>query len=435
MIIIITCSIIQIIIYIIDDDIRKTITMLKPFGETLVFETIEGDDVGEERVEDDKLDVIEEGINSVDGIIADTTVDAQDNDELHNMLGNFKFASHVDINGAMVHKSNAVNSILNSKTRISRDRLLRVRGLSEEIIEPSHQDSESLICVTDTLITFAKLKPETIGVVILCIQKIKYKSFFVDSIQVDNINEVEFHGTLIKLSNFDEKHLYWNGVYGESIVSKGEYCLSLVSNAITHDEGVKTVFLMESVNSAIEIITTIYKRNLADSTTIYSHLKSLKSPYCNQQVLDLLTIHDLKVNNTKSSKQNCNICAKLVPIERMRQHIGKHLVKLEINPNQKTCGFCGCIGCSVELKKSGIGKKAVNIVASDCKYFLKYNLAASKKSTTYSPCTNHPDNCSICKNVYWTYNMEEHYKFSHPSVTSPFLLSDDEKKKVVNLLI
>jgi len=379
--------------------------MLKPFGETLIFES---DNTEELVVVDDTIDVLDEAIISLDD--RPEIQNQANNEELQDMLGNFKFASHVEIDGSMVHKSNAVNSILNNKTRLSRDRLLRVRGLSEyQLAESNDQDSESLICVTDTIITFAKLKPETIGVVILCVQN--------------------------KLSSFDEKHLHWNGTYGESIMSKGEYCLALISEAISFDGVSKTVFLMESVNSAIEIITTIYRRNLAESATIYANLKSLRSPYCNQRVLDLFIIHDLKINNSKSSKVKCDTCSKLVPIERMRQHIGKHLIKLEIDPNQKTCGFCGCIGCSVELKKSGIGKKSVNIVASDCKHFLKYNLAASKKMTTYSPCTNHPDSCSICKNIYWSYNMEEHFKFSHPSVIPQCYLSDDEKKKVVKLLI
>ena len=211
--------------------------------------------------------------------------------------------------------------------------------------------------------------------------------------------------------------------------------MSLVSEAVECDMVLKTGFLLDSVRSAIDIVSTIYKRFLAESSTIYSHMKSLKSPYCGEKVLDLLIIHDLSVNNAKSNKIPCNICTRLVPKERMRQHIGKHVAKEDIVPNHKVCGFCGYLSCSLELLKSGVGQSAIYYGFSDCKYYIKFSLGAAKKSTTYSPCTNRPVHCTICKCVVWSYNIAEHFKISHPTATYSCYLSVEEKKKVDKLLI
>jgi len=44
---------------------------------------------------------------------------------------------------------------------------------------------------------------------------------------------------------------------------------------------------------------------------------------------------------------NCFIKCKK---ERMRQHIGQHLINNQIDDDSKTCGFCGKIGCSIALE-------------------------------------------------------------------------------------
>jgi hypothetical protein len=60
--------------------------MLKPFGETLVFEP---DYAEEQVVVDDTIDVLDEAINSLDD--RPETQNKDNNEELHDMLGNFKF--------------------------------------------------------------------------------------------------------------------------------------------------------------------------------------------------------------------------------------------------------------------------------------------------------------------------------------------------------
>jgi hypothetical protein len=40
--------------------------------------------------------------------------------------------------------------------------------------------------------------------------------------------------------------------------------------------------------------------------------------------------------------------------------------------------------------------------------------SSAAKSTTFSPCTNHPVKCDLCQGIYWSYNLKIHYQQNHP---------------------
>lgn len=63
---------------------------------------------------------------------------------------------YVQIDGAYMHKSNAVNSILKKKTKTSKDRLIRVQ--SKAVSAPSDDidefdDSDTFLKVNDTVLS------------------------------------------------------------------------------------------------------------------------------------------------------------------------------------------------------------------------------------------------------------------------------------------
>ena len=109
----------------------------------------------------------------------------------------------------------------------------------------------------------------------------------------------------------------------------------------------------------------------------------------------------------------------------MRQHIGKHFIWKDITENGRLCGFCGGLGCSIDLAVSS-GKGFFKAL-SDCKYNFAFSLKAASKISKTSPCTNRPIECSICKRVYWSYNMMCHYKISHPNIDYPILVTTEEQ--------
>ena len=119
----------------------------------------------------------------------------------------------------------------------------------------------------------------------------------------------------------------------------------------------------------------------------------------------------------------------------MGNHIGKHIIEDQISSTPKTCGFCGLFGCSIELVTPCKGKAAVTTPYSDCKYFVKFSIGAAKKSSSLSPCTNVPMACPACKNTFWSYNIECHYRLDHPALDVPKLVGDLEIKKLKSLII
>lgn len=74
----------------------------------------------------------------------------------------------------------------------------------------------------------------------------------------------------------------------------------------------------------------------------------------------ITTVHSLQQPGiSQTDKVQCFFCESLVHLKSMRTHIGVHILKKQIAPDQNTCGFCGKIGCRVNLiKTSGKGKYA-----------------------------------------------------------------------------
>ncbi len=90
----------------------------------------------------------------------------------------------------------------------------------------------------------------------------------------------------------------------------------------------------------------------------------------------------------------------------------------EIVPHLNNCGTCGLIGCSIEVFIKGRGNSKHDSAKSSCSNFPKnFSIHIAKKSSKYSPCTNHPVRCEVCNKCFWSYNMETHYKAEHVHLT------------------
>ena len=63
--------------------------------------------------------------------------------------------------------------------------------------------------------------------------------------------------------------------------------------------------------------------------------------------------------------------------------------------------------------------------------------SSAAKSTTFSPCTNHPVKCDLCQGIYWSYNLKIHYQQNHPSICFPDdkVISNKELSALKKLVI
>ena len=117
------------------------------------------------------------------------------------------------------------------------------------------------------------------------------------------------------------------------------------------------------------------------------------------------------------AKLKCRICNEIHSRELMRNHVGKHILNNRVSVNQNTCGFCGLVGCSIELVQSS--KKSIFKAKSNCIYYYEFNLKSVSKKTLSkrSPCSNRPTICKNCDDqCYWSYNLQAHYQTVHPFI-------------------
>jgi len=130
-----------------------------------------------------------------------------------------------------------------------------------------------------------------------------------------------------------------------------------------------------------------------------------------------------------SLKVECFHCSRKINLSRMRQHIGKHILLKEIQLTQTTCGYCGRDGCLVSLNKAlrYLGRVRLEPKSNDCPYDVKFNLYCASRSSRFSPCTNRPIECSLCKLVVWSYCMKAHYESDHSNHQPDEYISNKEE--------
>ena len=133
-----------------------------------------------------------------------------------------------------------------------------------------------------------------------------------------------------------------------------------------------------------------------------------------------------KRKNTCDLKE-CFICKKTCSLERMRVHVGQHIIRMETY-GSKICGYCGRGCCNTFLerthKKKGEWFYKPN---SNCPYFV---ILARKPThaNKVNLCTNYIEHCKICSECVWKYNMGYHYSEMHKEYEKVPWITDEEKK-------
>ena len=157
-------------------------------------------------------------------------------------------------------------------------------------------------------------------------------------------------------------------------------------------------------------------------------------------------VHQTMVNQSSTSSsggssssnkllKTCFHCRKKVELEKMRCHVGSHILHNEIGTS-RTCGFCGKESCDVKMKTSKKqGKPFYTLEDTDCPYFYDYGRVKVFKKKS-NPCTNRVVGCCIkeCKSMVWTYNMGKHYIEKHDGDDVPTDLFTAAEREYVSSL-
>ena len=121
----------------------------------------------------------------------------------------------------------------------------------------------------------------------------------------------------------------------------------------------------------------------------------------------------------------CTVCKKCgIKLKDLRAHIGRHILKKDVS--SLACGYCGSFEWLLYRTEKTTHKTI--IPASNCKLYIKFSLKSALTSRERTPCSNRPVSCQLCKNVYWSYALQDHYTAVHTGETYPLVISDEEKK-------
>jgi len=276
-------------------------------------------------------------------------------------------------------------------------------------------------------------KKLTVSCVFFILNKIKHNGLFCSSISHDLINECELTGTILEFEDLNYEYLIFNGKYGGDIVSKGDFSILFLSSSVNISDKIETVFPIKSISECVNVLSDLYVRNPPGS------LNLVNNPFKSTKISKIFEIKQITPEIMKSDMLKCKKCSKKIPRERMRQHIGQHLIRKDIEVSCNICGFCSGTNCSEKLiVTSGRGSTKTTGVWSNCPFFYDFSLKSATKSNNFSPCTNRPIACNLCKEmVIWSYNIKHHYESFHKDVLIPseFEISDKEIKAVKNLKI
>lgn len=374
------------------------VTFMKPKGIKVGLNPIETDwsldEFDSSNVEDIE-DVQEENDTSISDFI--------------DQPGTEKIACQVEVDGKLMYKASIIRQLFTGEGA-SKDRLRRVQGLSRFAgTSDSDSDLHDMLLVGDPIVVYGLLIPQ------ICItKKILVGNKEQKSIEGPNITK-STTCFLVHESILDDKvgKLVWTGRFkGEPFKVLGNKCQSIKPDLL--EDGVEGKYFFDK-----QLII-----DLGVQFTIQSNPNNVPNASTSRKVEE--------TQKQKVIKKKCFICKKFFNKEKMREHVGGHILRGDVDKNDPNiCGFCGRNVCRNNLEVSSIthGKPSYKI-GGNCSY--RENKArAPKQSSVRQPCTNWLIKCAICDAHIWSYMGERHYKFVHPDDACPKFIAQDEINKVI----
>ena len=140
-------------------------------------------------------------------------------------------------------------------------------------------------------------------------------------------------------------------------------------------------------------------------------MRSIDSPYKDSELKHSeIKLTESQVVLGDNDKVKCIFtasCDKHYVKSKMQLLVAKHILSMNNGPNNQNCGYCRRIGyCNISIE--------TRILSSNCPYYYKFSMKSVEKLVVSNPCTNRPELCLLCGNVFWIYNFETHYFNSHP---------------------
>ena len=164
------------------------------------------------------------------------------------------------------------------------------------------------------------------------------------AVAIDFINECTFTATILRIESIQNVSLLWSGVYDEQVSDiKGALCCPIECSVKYNDDKVITEF------STVDLMATKeYLENVIINNTNFTFPK-FKLIYFSNEFKNLISVKNNENEEINSvEKLKCKICFHMISLERLRVHVGKHILKNETAKSPNLCGYCGIVGCSID---------------------------------------------------------------------------------------
>ena len=203
------------------------------------------------QIEEEEEDQEEETqIVSNESDFIEMTID----DTLLNNESSKEFENNIEYGGQVYFKSNAVANLIHCQSKLS-----NIRHSRHYCVDMNNIMEETSVVITDLLATIVSNKMDkSYYIVVMSIDKIERGSEIFDHVDIEEINQYSFTGTILQFENVEDQ-IVWNNKYLSQIKTSGSLCCQIKSQFEKKDE---TCICKISMDALKEV--KIYFKNFID---------------------------------------------------------------------------------------------------------------------------------------------------------------------------
>lgn len=396
----------------------KNVTLLKPRGHKVGLkplpEEIDEESITVEHEEDEDGDAGEMNDDGNDGDTTDNDDESDDvqvagetdaptssiMDYIDEPSSRTKHDNQIEIDGEFYFKASVVRQLFD-QSAASNDRLKRVRAMSRYQDDEEQQKLwlDNVIMIGDPLLADNKIS------VITKIMKSnkKIKTLSGNDLQEESVSLMIQH---IELTVQEEMYVWTGKVIGKPYKVPGSKC-HMIQPSLVMVDGTSCFAFDRSFITDLQV-----KMNEVNGSS--SGVSSRK-----RKAADV------------GEKKECVVCKKVCLWEKMRHHVGQHILNGDVE-GENVCGYCGG-SCRTYLERSTRSKGQWHYKPnSNCQYLWELTRCPGE-STSNQPCSNYVEHCRLCGECVWKYNMASHYGAKHADHVEVPAISEAETKRVKDL--
>ena len=355
--------------------------------------------IGVHEVEKDSSIDDEEPCTDEEATSEEATADEPDepDEDVPPLADMIETSSTIDVDGKNIYKASVIKALFASNT-LSKDRLKRVQGLTAGTPGASSVSSDdNMVFVGDPMVVHNGEKTQ-----IAAIQKIRLGNVAKKNISCEEMEKPNLQFELKALNlkeGADSNKMFWDGTFTSTSSIK------VMSN--------KCVLIKPAVcpNPPVGMSNYYFDKQCLLDIGVQFTLSSVANPPLKE----------------KKQRNACKICNVKILCDRMRGHIGYHILSKK-DLDSHVCGFCGLQSCSNKFKQSSA------VVQSTCSYF--YSYGRKPQYSRRERCSNRLERCraSGCSAVLWSYHMSSHYEQCHSALEVPkdFIVCAEEVKTITS---